>query len=346
MQLRDLVSDVVTKSTNAAKRIAWLKAKKKTRRLSKKLARIHDDLPRRHGNAEGSRITLGLRDISNIQTDMSAGLSKLEDHVETTSETVSQLRKALISSQLVQDQTVSSIEDLHKDTSQRLHRLESAILSSNDLLQRLPEILTLKIQTSQHVSTLETPTRALTGRSTTRQSEKATNTSSTIQSAYHSIMIRSQYRAPNSCELACRCKCHFPQTLRSPTFLNKLLGGIFIGYKCLPLPGLAINCTDQRCRKNSVPKVYLTYFFPQWWIIDRMIILLAQWTTARGPELVLRFPRRVGDHAAVFKLALHGRIEDLKVLFRTGKASPNDVDNENSNTLYVTSPIPTFAGCV
>lgn len=333
VQLRDLVSHVVTKSSDAARRIAWLKAKKKTRRLSKKLARIHDDLPRWHGHAEGNRITLGLRDISTVQTDMSLGLSRLENHVQSTSKNVSQLREALISSQRVQDQTVSSIEDLRENTSERLHRLESAVLNSNDLLQRLPEILTLQIQTSQQVSTLTSSTRALIESSTTRYSETSTNTTSTIQSTYQSIMIRSQYRPPNSCELACPCSCHLLQSLSSPSFLNKLLGGIFVGYK--GLPSLAKKCTDSKCRRDSIPKVYFTYFFPQWWIIDRMIILIAQWTFSRGPELFLRFPRRVGMNSAVFNLAEAGNIEGLKLLFNSGKASPNDVDPNNLGVLYV-----------
>lgn len=324
---------MLTKS-NTARRVAWLRAKKKTRRLTRKLARIHEELPRHYGYAEGSRITLGLANISSVQIDMSSGLSRLENQVDETSQSISQLREAVLSSQQQQEQTISSIEDLRQDTSNRLQKLESAMLSSNDLLQRLPEILTLQIQTSQQVSTLTRSTQARIGSSTDQPPEAASSTTtSTIQSTYQSIMIRSQYQYPNSCDLNCHCCCHSLQAIASPSFLNNLLGGIFVGYK--GLPSFAKKCNTQKCKRDSEPKVYFTYFFPQWWVINRMIILLAQWTMARGPELVLRFPRRVGDNSAVFRLAQTGNIEGLKLLFDNGKASPNDLNNLNMTVLHV-----------
>lgn len=58
---------------------------------------------------------------------------------------------------------------------------------------------------------------------------------------------------------------------------------------------------------------------------------------SRGPELILRFPRRVGEHSEVFQFAENGNIEGLKSLFDLGKASLSDVNERNEDALRVTT---------
>lgn len=260
VHLKALVLDMLKNPhdlTSNVRRIAWLKAKKKTRKLREKLTRIHKDLPWRYSQAEGARIILGLRNISNVQLEMSASLSRLKDQASTTSQNV--------------DQTISSIEELRQITEQRFESLESTISSSSEFLQRLPNILSLEIEArQQNLSAIRT-----TSTQSLEATANTTNLTSTIQTTYRSIIIRSQYQYPTSCGLSCHCRCHLPQRIDSPDFLSSLLGRIFIGYK--GLPALAKKCTDERCKKDSQPKVYLTYSFPQWWIVDRMLLLLAQW---------------------------------------------------------------------
>lgn len=367
MELQALVLKVLKDPNDptSIRQIAWLKTKRRTQKLRKKLARIHEELPRHHNQAEGARIILGLKSISSAQLEISTGLSKLESHIDTTSHNVSQLKETSVSTQNLQNQFISSVAELrqdtsrrfeslesaistnnnlHQDTTQRLENLESAILANNDLLQRLPAIFGLQAETIQQTSLTNSIQSTIEDSGNRTSGANANTITSIIHSSYQSIKFQTQYQDPNSCEVSCHCRCHSTQILNSPSFLKDILGRIFIGYKGIPF---AKKCTNQKCKRYSTPKVYLSYYFPRWWVIKRMMVLLAQWRTAfSGPELLLRFPRCVGENSAVFTFAHYGNIEGLKLLFNNGNASPNDIDTRNQDVLTVFPPTYVPQNCL
>lgn len=64
-----------------------------------------------------------------------------------------------------------------------------------------------------------------------------------------------------SCDAGCLCTCHFYNRIRSPAFLNSILGTLFIGYRAKAL--LRQVCSDAACRARANGTV-CTYTFPSW----------------------------------------------------------------------------------
>lgn len=60
LELKSLVEAILSKPQDpkSIRQYTWFKARKKTRKLRSKLAQIHQELPKRLGQVEGSRIKL------------------------------------------------------------------------------------------------------------------------------------------------------------------------------------------------------------------------------------------------------------------------------------------------
>ena len=63
------------------------------------------------------------------------------------------------------------------------------------------------------------------------------------------------------CEQDCDCACHRRGRIRSPSYLNAILGSLFIGYSINPW--MIRKCDSTDCRGHSTYITY-TYAFPQW----------------------------------------------------------------------------------
>ncbi|KAL9612523.1 MAG: hypothetical protein Q9167_002908 [Letrouitia subvulpina] len=88
----------------------------------------------------------------------------------------------------------------------------------------------------------------------------------------------------STCLLDCRCRCHSYQTIRSPNFLNSMLGSLFIGYRASPW--LSQRCNDPACQ-NKATRIEVTYTFPIW-LMKRHIAARLRWGDYRGVEQSLR----------------------------------------------------------
>ena len=64
-----------------------------------------------------------------------------------------------------------------------------------------------------------------------------------------------------ACDAGCLCTCHFYNRIRSPAFLNSILGTLFIGYRAQAL--VRQVCSDVACRARANGTV-CTYTFPSW----------------------------------------------------------------------------------
>ena len=64
-----------------------------------------------------------------------------------------------------------------------------------------------------------------------------------------------------------------------------------------------------------------------------MVRLVAKMTSLGGPEVSLNFPRIVPDSARIFRHALSADMDDMRDLFASGLASPNDTDALTGTTV-------------
>ena len=143
-------------------------------------------------------------------------------------------------------------------------------------------------------------------------------------SPYPVIGIRT-YAPPlrQACFPSCRCMCHQPRYMKSPRFLNNILGTMFFGYSGCPSGGLQ-NCTDSACLAQSEFRAYVNYYFPSW-LLSKAMTLILMLGTANGPCLTLTVRSIVPSDAEIFRLADFNDVTGLQRLFSRRLASPNDL---------------------
>ncbi len=56
-------------------------------------------------------------------------------------------------------------------------------------------------------------------------------------------------KVPGSCNLGCVCTCHKSRRFRSPPFLNRVIGSVFVGYRLSPI--FTFPCSDLDCQMST-----------------------------------------------------------------------------------------------
>lgn len=134
--------------------------------------------------------------------------------------------------------------------------------------------------------------------------------------------------------------CGYPDSrqlnLKSPNFLNSILGSLFVGYRTSPWSKQACDHID--CRQASTTLTY-TYIFPQW-LLNRVFFSKMVYNSSRGPELCLRVMRvRPADADIFLALWTHvphsSRLDHVKRLLNDGQGSVLDVGPDNYSVLSV-----------
>ena len=133
------------------------------------------------------------------------------------------------------------------------------------------------------------------------------------------------------CERNCVCVCHHRQTWKTPRFLHRFLGILFVGYAGVPY--LTQKCDSQECIQRSSPMTSITYFFPSWFLAS--VFVVAVRSSINGLEFNIRVPHIVSDSAIVFDLCAQGDVEGVKTMFRQGLSSPFDIDSTQRTLLDV-----------
>ena len=149
----------------------------------------------------------------------------------------------------------------------------------------------------------------------------------------HQVALHTNMPTPPGwhCDPWCACLCHKRQRWGTPALLWSLLGSLHLDYAGAFLS--KTPCTESRCRPPFVQSTKFTYRFPTW--------LAACVITASlgGPSTCLRASRVVPTDAPLMKYAQDGNVEGIKGLFRSGLASPWDVNEFGWTALDVS---PTF----
>lgn len=165
--------------------------------------------------------------------------------------------------------------------------------------------------------------------------------SATSELRQRSHVSRSQYsgsiiRIPTTvdrqqvCHRFCICRCHQKTTLASPSWTQRLIGALFIGYTSIPTP-MAIHpaCDEKRCIQRQNWSITVNYYFPSW-LLKRAILLRSRSSPTDGCMISVRTPRVVSATAAQFLLSRQGNVAEMKKLFSQGLASPFDIESDGT----------------
>ena len=161
----------------------------------------------------------------------------------------------------------------------------------------------------------------------------ALNTTSAIvpypKSRHSGSSVQLTLASTENCTLDCCCSCHKNRFTRSPQFLTRVLGSLFLGYRAAPW--FAQPCNDPLCRAGTVQVSYV-YVFPQW-LLSRALQASVAYNHARGPELILRMMRVRDYGTGAFGILDASEKFPSKSEFLSVKAS---IDNAESSVLDVT----------
>ncbi|KAM5376395.1 hypothetical protein ACJZ2D_005449 [Fusarium nematophilum] len=140
------------------------------------------------------------------------------------------------------------------------------------------------------------------------------------------IAVAAEYNFLSHHREVCMCACHAESTAS----LQGLLGVVFLGYRGIPL--LTKSCTNNACQRQAKPGFTVTYYFPQWFFVRRMVSLEIQATAMSGLQARLRFPQVVSPLASIFYVAGYGTADQLRFLFDSNLASPFDIHADTGAT--------------
>ena len=130
-----------------------------------------------------------------------------------------------------------------------------------------------------------------------------------------------------TCTFDCGCSCHRPKHLKSPPYLQTMLGSIFVGYVGLPI--VSPKCDVFGCNHNISVGLWVDYYFPAWFLERKIRFSLTNRLNS-GPEQSLRVSRIVPSNSDIIKFAMQGDVQHMKDLLIHGQGSPHDTDGTNT----------------
>ena len=135
------------------------------------------------------------------------------------------------------------------------------------------------------------------------------------------------------CKSHCTCSCHLQSRLRSPSFLNNVLGSLFIGYvgytTCLT------KCNSRTCRRHIKIKGCLLYTFPKWFV-EMAVFPRIELSKGKGPEMLLRcLCVREYTKTLSFQALAQGHFDQVRSLVIGNEASVLDVSQRGMSLLAV-----------
>lgn len=136
------------------------------------------------------------------------------------------------------------------------------------------------------------------------------------------VQIRTRRYGAVRCEKWCSCLCHTPKMLQTPAVARTILGLLFVDYA--GIPAILPRCDQTTCRRQVIPSVKVSYYFPPW-LLHRVSRLALEFPFASKIQASLKAPRVVPDNAEVFVCAVQGDLNGMRRLFEQGLASPGDV---------------------
>lgn len=264
--------------------------------------------------------TVHRREMMHVRLQLEELSLKVSDYVEATTPG-SELPTDFIKALLEQHHAAvsESVSQKYSHVDERLDRVEALLLSQSSQMHASQVSQVGPLYNASTPPTRRRPVRPVSPASASRIQEN---------SAAVRVRLR-QMRA--SCHATCHCSCHSVQDKKSPSFMNRMLGQLFIGYSGLPF--LSSKCDSSACVRGQIPTVNAEYWFPLGFCWSQIVRLHLTYEANTGPSFQLSTLRRVSDSAQCVHFALNGNIDGLKSLFSQGVASPRDVSSTRGYSL-------------
>ena len=251
-----------------------------------------------------------LRDLQNDQRNMRSELGQESIKQESAAEV---LKRKLIDLSARQQQTETSQD-------QRLTRHEIAVQEPLTRLLATQQRLELKLDLAQATSVA-------------RAVQSITSAAMQPISSDHTYSAQSLYISASTsrmkCSYSCVCICHQRQTRKTPAFLSRYFGTLFIGYT--GLPKVVQPCDIHDCIQRTGSMVVVTYFFPLW-LLARALFLTMKLSSCDGPHFCLRAPRVVHNSSAIIDFAIRGDISGVKKILQERLGSPFDCESSTGSS--------------
>ena len=121
------------------------------------------------------------------------------------------------------------------------------------------------------------------------------------------------------CVPECECKCHQRRRYRSPSFIQKILGELFIGFSNLPL--LSTRCSDDRCTQKSPFSATLTYYLPTLFLKKMVSLVLI--TTSQGDPAACLKVRPLSSDFSIYRAVENKNLQAVRKMVDSRQSHPS-----------------------
>ena len=212
---------------------------------------------------------------------------------------------------------------------QRFDERERRMLASNTQFFETQRKIEIKLDTFQAAAVLKTA-QGLT--IAPRQSSPAADSRSA-----HSVMVAASF-VPWRCSDHCTCVCHRRYTKRSPQFLNRVFGLLFLGYAGLPI--MTPSCDSKECIQRASSVTMVSYRFPLW-LLTRVVSFTIRLSNFEGPQFSLRVSRVIDGSSQIFGYIQHGQVNRVREVLQKRLITPFDISHTSGlSALMVGQPEP------
>lgn len=135
------------------------------------------------------------------------------------------------------------------------------------------------------------------------------------------------------CGPACNCQCHMQSHIRSPAWLRRVAGHLFISYSGIPCT-LGRECDRKSCHRNNQSSLRVNYVFPTV-LVSRMFSFTTAWNNLIGIQMTLRVPTIIELGSRTWTIIATGNPVLLRMACNRGEAHPTDVSPTGRSLLHV-----------
>lgn len=157
--------------------------------------------------------------------------------------------------------------------------MESVILHNQNLTGRIQH---LERQTETQISDMQPHLQLI--QSTLQNIQSSVPSKPQVDQVGHinrsSYEVQTSIYSSSKCNSLCTCRCHQKLTMKSPTWMQNVIGSLFVGYHGMPLLG-SLTCNEKLCKREQSRLLSVTYFFPAWFL-HRIIFFKDRWTPTHG----------------------------------------------------------------
>jgi len=223
------------------------------------------------------------------------------------------------------DQTHASLQELARQLAE-LRMMPEAQRQLVTLVENLNmAVITSEERSRQTTTTTEIAQVSTGSRSGTREAEKPgesairTSTTTTSTESISRLKLEFSRFQKRGCVPQCECTCHQRRRYRSPSFAQKVLGEVFIGFSTLPL--LSKPCSDDRCTQRSPFSATLTYYLPTFFLKKMVSLVLI--TTSQGDPAACVKVRPLSSDFSIYRAVEGNDLQGVRKMVDSRLAHPS-----------------------